>query len=187
MRRPLAFLLGATLVFSACDSGGGGGGGGTAAGNVDAYCEAVRSFQALEDDLEPEVPADASPEEAFAAMRESFERLRAQVEELRDVAPAEIRNDVNQLVEAILELIDLFLEIDDPTDLTANQEALSRMSELQQEVATAQERVADFTEEECGIDLDEDETGEVPVPGDQTDDTTADTTADTTGNAPGEE
>lgn len=153
MRRLLALTVGLVLFAGACS---GGGGGGAAGGGTGRYCDAVKGFQDLQSELEsPDVSPDASPEEAFDAMRASFRELRGQIEDLGGVAPSSIRGDVNRLVDAALELIDIFLEIDDPTDLAGNSDALSRMSELQEEVADAQERVSEFTKTECGIDLDE--------------------------------
>lgn len=153
VHRFLLPVLAGALALAACN-GDGGGGGQAGGASVDAYCEAMRSFQDLQDDLgSPDLSDAATPEEQMEALRDTFAPLRDRVEELRDSAPGPIRDDINQLADAAIDLIDVFLEADSLQDLT-DPSVGERLADLQTDVQDAQARVTEFTEEECGIDLD---------------------------------
>ena len=153
MRRWLvAPIASGFLLVSACGGGGGG-------ADIEAYCDAIRSFQALEEDFSnPDIPADASFEDQMKAMRETFEPLKKRIGEMRDAAPSEIRDDVGELADAAEELLDVFLSADSLEDLT-DPELAERMTKLQRDAEAARDRVAAYTKKECGIDLTEDAGG----------------------------
>lgn len=146
MRRLSVLTAILVIPLAACNGGGGG-------GSAEAYCDAIRAFQELENELgSPDVAPGASFEEQMQAMRETFEPLKDRLDDLRRVAPSEIRDEVRALADAAEELLDTFLQADSMEAL-ANPDLTSRISELQNEVQGARDAVAEFTEEECDIDL----------------------------------
>lgn len=152
MRRLLVPLFVVLTTLAACDSGGGG-------GSVQAYCDATRAFQQLVDEVgAPEIDPEASPEEQLQALRDAFEPLKERVDGLRRAAPSEIRSEIDQLADAALELIDIFLEAGSVEELS-DPELGQRIAGIQSDLQDAQGKVADFTKEECGIDLTDDSSG----------------------------
>lgn len=150
MHRALALALFAVIGLPACSSGGGNGG-----ASVGDFCEVVKSFDELQNELgTPDIDPSASPDEQLAAMKDTFETLRDRVEDMRNAAPAEIEDAVDELVDAALAFIDLFLEADSLEDLTTP-EAGEKISAASAGHEDAQKELRDYAKKECDIDLDD--------------------------------
>ena len=90
------------LGLSAC--GNDGGSGGDAAGSdAERYCELVAELEVAGREAYAEVEADANAtEEDFVAASRAFtESSQEEFDELIEVAPAEIKDDVRILIESI--------------------------------------------------------------------------------------
>lgn len=95
---------------------------------------------------------------------ETLERLRAQIavlEQLASAAPAEIRDDVETLVELSSETVTV-LEDDDAGD----QDELTRLDEIDEQAAAPRSSVEDFVADECGVELNPESSEDAPDDGD---------------------
>jgi hypothetical protein len=106
-----------------------------AAGDVDRYCELVDELDAAGSEAFAEVESDESAtEEDYAAAEAEFvEANESSFEELREVAPEEIEDDIATLLAAQDE-----------------RAAGGEQEEMGADVAEAEERVVTFEEENCG-------------------------------------
>lgn len=138
MRKIVGLVAAMTLLGTAAACGDDGGG----EGDLEAFCRL-----GAETDDSDEFPTSA------------------ELDELRDVAPAEIRGDVDTLVDA-------FQEIEDPEDFEAALEVLSTP-----EVAEASENIEAFVAENCDADTGGETTGGSD---DEEDEDVTTTTADET-------
>jgi hypothetical protein len=125
---PLLFAA-ALLPLSAC-------GDDATEASVEAYCDQSaeldeaggEAFSALEED------PDATEQDYLDAEKEFIEDHRSELEELRDVAPDEIRDDVDTLIQGLLDIVD------------TGEDA----REGNEEFAAAEERVVAFEDANCG-------------------------------------
>lgn len=98
----VALVLLGSLALGACggddddDTAATGTGTGTAAADTDSFCTDLIAIQATE----PEIPEDATEEEAARIEEEYFQNeLIPDARAVRDAAPAELRDDITQIVE----------------------------------------------------------------------------------------
>jgi hypothetical protein len=99
---PLALGAALVLVLTACgddaspDTQASTGSAGTSpgAGDADRYCELTTELEALGEQVFADVPQDAPPEEYVRREQQLLDQASAQLDELVEVAPDEISDDV---------------------------------------------------------------------------------------------
>lgn len=106
----------------------------TAAGDVERYCALTKELDAAGEEIFAPLGEDASPEDYEAAERRFVERHTRELDELRQVAPASLRPDVQTLLAGIRQ--------------RAGLEPDMQVSE--REASAAEERVRAFESRECG-------------------------------------
>lgn len=129
--------------ISSGDRSVGSGSAGAFCDEADALQERFRSF---------EDGTDATPE-LFQEVSDAFEELSGE-------APAEISDDMATVASALASFAELFAELDpdDPESLAILEEEAERLAEETDRLAEAGENVETYFSEECGIDLDGQET-----------------------------
>ncbi len=121
--RPFHLIASAALAASllaACGDDG---------GDVQAFCD---KFEAM-DDLEPDFTSENGLDDAVSAL-----------EEIEDVAPSEIKDDVGTVVDAFKQIAAI-----DFTDVEALAEMEETMTELSENMEAAGNRLEAFTDENC--------------------------------------
>lgn len=101
-------------------------------GDVDRYCELTAELDAKGEQVFADLPEDAAPEEVMAREQELLEQVSPQFDELVEVTPDAIQDDVPILLDGIRARA--------TTGEDPNQEASS----------AAEERILAFEEEHCG-------------------------------------
>jgi hypothetical protein len=91
------------LVGFGCGDDGGDEGAPEATANVERYCELTRELDRVGGEIfeDLEKDPDATPKDFQAAERQLVEESEESLDELQDVAPAEIKDDVAILVQAL--------------------------------------------------------------------------------------
>jgi hypothetical protein len=163
-------LLGAAVVVGCSDDGGGGGGDSEATEDVDAFCDRIDSVQELRADFSNFDPT--KPDEAVDSLRSGATTFDG----LRGVAPAELEDDIDTMVDVLERLADAIEELDEP-DPAAVFAVVGEFDDDLVEAEEAADRVAAFTRDRCDIDLDAGETEPEP---DETTTTEAEDTTTTT-------
>ena len=111
------------------------------------FCAAAEELEAaLEED-----PFEGDPE----TFDERLDQGQAAIEALADAAPDEISQEIDVAASGFRELLDLFREIDDPTDEAEVEAAFEEFfsGEAAAEFDEATDAVNAYALEECGIDL----------------------------------
>ena len=96
------------LILAGCSAAADAAGGSASdsaagAGDTGRYCELVEELDALGEQIFADVPQDASPEEYMRREQMLVEQGAPQLEELEEVAPEEIREDVGVLLDDLRE------------------------------------------------------------------------------------
>ncbi|MEA2453205.1 MAG: hypothetical protein QOG04_1915 [Actinomycetota bacterium] len=101
--RATGCLLGIVMILGLSACGDGGSGETTTAGDSKRYCELVAQLQEAGNEAYGEVSADpnATEEDYIAASKDFYESNQETFDELAQVAPAEINDDVQTLVDSI--------------------------------------------------------------------------------------
>lgn len=125
MRRVLGVLTAATLLLSGC------GGGDEAQADVRRFCELIEQYNKGTGFEQPE---DQTPEALTKALRDylTLPEIQATLDELRDVAPEEVRADVITMTDVADELVET---------------GKSRFEE--EEATKANENIVAYTTEQC--------------------------------------
>ena len=97
----------------------------SASGDVDRYCELTAELEAAGDTAFEEAGEDA---DEIAVLTAFFEENESRFEELREVAPSEISDDVETLYQANLDFIE-----GDESGLEAGEEADDRLTAFAEE------------------------------------------------------
>lgn len=154
MIRLMAALATALLVLAGCNGDDGD-------GSTAAFCELADEVQSFDEFGEGIDPSD------FGALTDQIDEFNRTLDEAVDRAPDEIRADVELVATAVSEM---FEAMRGPLqELTENPEAAAQNPEIfqqlqeaapspeeQEELEEASQRIEDFVEEECGIDVDSD-------------------------------
>lgn len=124
---PTVILIGGMAIMGCDDNDESG-------SNVTRYCDLTAELDQAGEEVFAELEADpdATEEDFMEAERQFIEDHRADLDELRDVAPDEIAADVDTLLDTLLEVAEGNLE--------------ARESE---EAQQAEERITQFEEENC--------------------------------------
>ena len=122
-------VMALALGLAACGADGGS----SAASGPERYCELVAELEKLGSEAFDEVAADENATEAdfFAANKAFYESSQAEFDEMIRVAPAEIKPDVEILVESIRGQAGLVEEV--PAE----------------EASAAEERIVSYEDENC--------------------------------------
>lgn len=119
--------------------------------DVDRMCELNDEFAALNERTIPNIENDPFPEPAM--LEENFVEGNRLLREMVDAAPDTIRADLSTYVESIEKLSGLYADFGYDRELvwaTMDEEAYVREYGLDEE---ARERIGDWFEEHCGVDL----------------------------------
>jgi hypothetical protein len=140
-------IVSLVLVLAAVGCGDDDDGGGLASGGGGGdFCEEAESVRQLGeafDDFDPEGLQTASDA----------------IDDLAASAPDEISDDMAVMQDAIQQLVDAFDGVD-PDDDEATAEALASLQDLDtEEIEAASNRIEEFVQEECDIDLSGDDDG----------------------------
>lgn len=142
------------LALGACDSGGG--------GSVEAWCRQIQEFEGIEERLgNPDIPEGSTPQQALDIMKRNFEEAERNLENVRDAAPGEIRDEVDEVADTFAEMNETMQDADTFEELVAASQEFAAAAE---DLEDAGNRIEEFTERECGP-LDDGETGETGVTG----------------------
>lgn len=157
MIRLAATLAAGILVLAGCDSGGSG-------GSPEAFCGLADEIQDFEDFGENVDLTD------FESVSQEFDRIDDVLADAVDAAPDEIRDDVELVADMVG---DLFAGMREPLrELSENREAASQNPEIlqalqdaqpteeeQEQLQDATQRIEQYIEDECDVDLDRDSGG----------------------------
>jgi len=138
----VALALGVALTACGDDGDDGGGGAASGSGDKERFCElASRDDIAGLDDFDPTRDGDMA-------------ELDAALDDLRDAAPEEIRDDVETVADGLRELVGILSTMDtsDPDAMAELAERTDELEALQERMESSVERVDRYLEEECGID-----------------------------------
>jgi hypothetical protein len=145
MRKILIPLFLTALLFSvACgdDDGGGdtaaGDSSGGDSGGADDFCGILLELDQAQDPTD-DLDENATEQDVEEALRTAFEDLGVQIDDLRDAAPDEIKDDVNTVADAVESFVD-----------GGSLEELSS----DEEVTAASTRLDEFEAANCGPDPD---------------------------------
>ena len=135
-RAPLALAAAVALALTACGDDAPAGTETSASsaegGDVDRYCELTAELDATGEEVFADLPEDAAPEDVMAREQQLLEQVSPQFDELIEVAPDAIEDDVPVLLDGIRARA--------TTGEDPNQAASS----------AAEERILAFEEEHCG-------------------------------------
>ena len=149
MKRSIALIAGgllATTLFVGCGDDAKSGSGSSTAD----YCDKNAANKAKSDELDSVftgTPDSAKIEEAFTTMQ-------SMVSDLKSDAPAEIKQDVTTMSDAIDSVVKIFSQYDwDFTKLASAPEFATLQQDLQgSDMTAASDRLEAFSTDTCGID-----------------------------------
>jgi hypothetical protein len=128
-------VLALAVTLGGCDLFGGGG------GDVDEFCDKVTELESAANPFENIDPTNI--EDAQAALTQAQESLN----EVADVAPDEISDDVEQVQSFFDEFVGAVQDADSPEDFAGiAAEFQGQAADLQE----ANQRLTEYTSEECG-------------------------------------
>lgn len=125
-------------------------------GNSEAFCDQVGEVAPLADVLQGLDPGDP------AGSRRQLDAAVAEFRALEADAPGAIRADVARLREGVELVVDAVKE--NPDDVTAAREAIAGRTDELAGLAQAGQAVVDYTDEECGVQLEDLGGGSAPIP-----------------------